>query len=767
MRQQRDLGPGTAQRTHAPPRDAVVRVLMVLLVVEVVAFTCFAWPGVRSGPQFLPLVDGWLQGLGYVTAAALCLLRLRDRDGRSRLWVFVGLALASRAAGFLLYFVLVRPSVPPPSPSVADLFWLLTVVLLTTGLFTDARRGFPHLSLGLGLDAVTGALATAAVAVTLIYPTLEARAGGSGARSVVVTNLAYPLLDVVMLLMVVGMLAAYEWRPPLPIWALTGGVVGFVVTDLVFLVRVTNGTFHPGTLLSPFTLATNALIAFAAWLPDRSWSPGAQLLRSLLWPGLFTTTCLGLLIYASEEPVPVLGVALAGLGIAVAIVRTALAFRTARGLAEVRLEARTDDVTGVGNRRAFHEELAGAMRARPAERPLALLNVDLGDVRPISDRFGSATLEELLRLVARRLQLGLRDVDGLARVGADEFAVVLEDVDVDEATETAERLRAGLRRPFEVAGTELDVAASVGVALFPRDGADADALRRAADLATYEAKARSIGVAVHRTDPHDANRRRLLEIDRLRRAIEDDEIVLHYQPVVELGSGHVVGVEALARWQRPGTGLVPPGDFLPLAESGGLMRELTLDVLAKALRQGADWHRAGHDIGLAVNLSVTNLLDLTFHEQLMGVLAESRFPGSHLELELTEDLLMADPARARRVVADLREIGVTLVVDDYGTGYSSLGYLRDLHEISGLKLDRSFVTPLEDDARAAAIVESTITLASSLGLKVVAEGVETPGARRWLRERGCGLAQGFLFSRPVPAADVRFGCVDDHFPAQR
>jgi len=318
-----------------------------------------------------------------------------------------------------------------------------------------------------------------------------------------------------------------------------------------------------------------------------------------------------------------------------------------------------------------------------------------------------------------------------------------------------------------VAGAELDVAASVGVALFPRDGADADALLRAADLATYEAKARSIGVAVHRTDPHDANRRRLLEIDRLRRAIEDDEIVLHYQPVVELGSGHVVGVEALARWQRPGTGLVPPGDFLPLAESGGLMRELTLDVLAKALRQGAAWHRAGHDIGLAVNLSVTNLLDLTFHEQLMGVLAESRFPGSHLELELTEDLLMADPARARRVVADLREIGVTLVVDDYGTGYSSLGYLRDLHEISGLKLDRSFVTPLEDDARAAAIVESTITLASSLGLKVVAEGVETPGARRWLRERGCGLAQGFLFSRPVPAADVRFGCVDDHFPAQR
>ena len=763
MRKQRELGP--VERLHVPPRDAIVQVLMVLLVVEVVLFTCFALPGVRSGPQFLPLVDGWLQGAGYVTAAALCLLRLRD--GRDRLlWLFVGLALSSRATGFVLYFVVVRPSVPPPSPSVADLFWLLTVVLLTVGLSTEARRGFPHLTLGLGLDAVTGALATAAVAVTLIYPTLEARAGGPGARSAVVINLAYPLLDVVMLLMVVGMLAAYEWQPPLPIWALTGGVVGFVVTDLVFLVRVTDGTFHPGTLLSPFTLATNALIAFAAWLPDRARPGDAQLLHSLVWPGLFTTTCLGLLLYASEQPVPGLGVALAGLGIAVATVRTALAFRTARRLAEVRLEARTDDVTGVGNRRAFHEALTDAMAARPDDRPLALLNVDLGDVRPISDRLGSATLEELLRLVAHRLQLGLRDEDRLARVGADEFAVVLEDVDVDEATETAERLRAGLRRPFEVAGTELDVAASVGVALFPRDGADADALLRAADLATYEAKARSIGVAVHRTDPHDANRRRLLGIDRLRLAIEDDEIVLHYQPVVDLGSGQVVGVEALARWQRPGTGLVPPGDFLPLAESGGLMGELTLDVLAKALRQGTAWHRAGHDIGLAVNLSVTNLLDLTFHDELMRVLAESGFPGSHLELELTEDLLMADPARARQVVAELREIGVTLVVDDYGTGYSSLGYLRDLREITGLKLDRSFVTPLEDDARAAAIVESTITLASSLGLKMVAEGVETVGARHWLTDRGCRLAQGFLFSPPVPAADVRFGCVDDHLPAQ-
>jgi diguanylate cyclase (GGDEF)-like protein len=735
--------------------------VMALLVLDVAVFTLFAVPGVRSGPEFLPLVDGWVQGLGYVAAAGLCLLRLRDPEVRDlALWGWLGLALTARAAAFVLFFLVVRTAVPPPYPSVADAFWLLTVLLMTVGLATVARTGLPHLSVGLVLDAVTGALAAAAIALTLTYPTIEARAG-SRADAVLVTNLAYPLLDVVMLLMVVGVLAAYEWQPPLPIWALAGGVVGFVVTDLVFLVRVTEGTFHPGTLLSPFTLATNALIAFAAWLPDRSTARQEQLLRSLLLPGLFSTTCLGLLLYASTRPVPLVGVVLAGLGILVAIVRTGLAFRTTRRMAEARLEARTDDLTGVGNRRAFHEALASALRDRSPDRPLALLLIDLDGLRPVHERLGHATSEELLRLVAVRLQDGLGEQDRLSHIGADDFAVVLLDADLDEATAAAERLRAGLRRPFRVAGTELDLGASVGVAVFPRDGLDAEALLRAADLAAYEAKARSTGVAVHRSDPHEANRRRLAAVDRLRRAIEDDELLLHYQPVVEIATGQVVGVEALARWERPGSGLVAPGEFLPLAESGGLMRQLTLDVLAKAVRQAMAWRAAGHRTRLAVNMSVTNLLDVAFPEQLATVLESSGFPGASLDLELTEDLLMADPARARRVVAQLREIGVSLVVDDYGTGYSSLGYLRDLHEISGLKLDRSFVTPLQDDARAAAIVESTIALASSLGLTVVAEGVETSGAREQLTRMGCELAQGFLFSRPVPAEELRFGQIED------
>jgi EAL domain-containing protein (putative c-di-GMP-specific phosphodiesterase class I) len=222
----------------------------------------------------------------------------------------------------------------------------------------------------------------------------------------------------------------------------------------------------------------------------------------------------------------------------------------------------------------------------------------------------------------------------------------------------------------------------------------------------------------------------------------------------------VVGVEALVRWWHPEMGLVLPAGFLPQAESAGLMPMLTRAVLGQAVRQGAAWRAAGDPVTVAVNLSVTNLLDPQFPDQVVGLLAETGLPGSALELELTEDLFMADPNRARSAVGTLLEAGVSLVIDDYGTGYSSLGYLRDLRDIRGLKLDRSFVTHLDADRRAEAIVESTVTLAHSLGMAVVAEGVETMAVRDRLADFGCEVAQGYLFSRPVPAEEIVFGVLE-------
>ncbi len=232
---------------------------------------------------------------------------------------------------------------------------------------------------------------------------------------------------------------------------------------------------------------------------------------------------------------------------------------------------------------------------------------------------------------------------------------------------------------------------------------------------------------------------------------------LHYQPQVSLRTGEVTGVEALARWQHPDVGLIPPSGFLQQVESGGLMPVLTAVVLQQALREGAAWHAAGRPLTIAVNLSVTNLLDPHFPDQVVDLLDGSGLPRGTLELELTEDLFMADPVRARAAIGRLLDAGVSLVIDDYGTGFSSLGYLRDLRDVRGLKLDRSFVTHMDADPRAEAIVESTINLAHALGMSVVAEGVETAAVRDRLAELGCELAQGFYFCAPLPAAELDLG----------
>jgi diguanylate cyclase len=363
----------------------------------------------------------------------------------------------------------------------------------------------------------------------------------------------------------------------------------------------------------------------------------------------------------------------------------------------------------------------------------------------------------LLRLVAPRLQQAVRAGDLVARIGGDEFAVLLGDADEELAVSVAERVRAGFRRPFRLGSRDLAIAASVGIALVPDDGQEPVELLQHADLAMYEAKATRSGQALFHRRLHPAGRARLETTERLRRAIQGGEMVLHYQPQVALPSGVATGVEALVRWEHPESGLLPPSKFLHQAESGGLMPALTHVVLERALRQVAAWHEMGLALTVAVNLSVTNLLDPRFPEQVVDLLAASRLPAGTLELELTEDLFMADPGRARGAVAALLDAGVGLVIDDYGTGYSSLGYLRDLHDIRGLKLDRSFVTDLDTEPRSAAIVDSTIKLAHSLGMHVVAEGVETRGVRDRLADLGCEYAQGYLFSPPAPGADLDLG----------
>ena len=740
------------------PDRALVRAVQAATLGLVLVMTVHNLPSVRPSPTFVPWADGWVQGSSYVLAAVLCLLRATRRDEDAWLWLWVGLALTSRALGFVSYLGWVRHQVPPVYPSVSDFFWLLTPVLMMVALVLLVRSRFSYVSTGMALDGVSAGLASGALAVALLGPTLLGRVGG--APAVVFTNLAYPLLDIVLLMVVVSVLAAYRWQPPPAIWGLFVGVLSFVVVDTVFLAEITAGTWRPGTLLTPFTMFTNLLLASAGFLPSRH-GVRRELLPTLAVPALFAVLGLGTLVYAAVSDAPVAASLLAALALVVVLLRTLLTFRTVVGVAAGRRDATVDELTEVLSRRAFHQHLGDTLRERSPQQPLALLIVDVDKFKTINDTLGHHNGDRVLRQLAGRLLDLLRGPDRLGRMSGDEFAILVEGADVELALATAERVALAMRRPFAAGGRELEVSASVGIAVFPGDGSGPGELLQHADLAMYEAKVNRVGHSLYRPEPHRANLVRLESVERIRRAVEDDEIVLHYQPIVRLDSGEVQGFEALCRWQNPDLGLVPPSGFLPLAESGGLMRLLTLNVLSQAVRQASDWRRKGHEVAIAVNLSVTNLLDVAFPDQLAMLLESEGLPGQFLELELTEDLFMADPDRARSVIRDLRSLGVRMMVDDYGAGYSSLGYLRDLHEISGLKIDRSFITHLVDDDRAATIVESTLTLARSLDLRVVAEGVETTAARDRLADLGCELAQGYLFARPAPAQVLTFDGIEE------
>jgi diguanylate cyclase (GGDEF)-like protein len=414
-------------------------------------------------------------------------------------------------------------------------------------------------------------------------------------------------------------------------------------------------------------------------------------------------------------------------------------------------EAHHDPLTGLPNRRRFIEELEKAVYDG-AGRTCAVLMVDLDRFKEINDSFGHSVGDDLLCLVGPRLGRVLQPGDLLARMGGDEFAVLLPDADHARALEVAHRLGTALRDEFVLDGMPLHIDASIGIALCPDHGRDRSLLLARADTAMYAAKRDRRGFELWEPDGTQDSRDRLETLEQLRSALDTEELVPYYQPKLDLRTGAVIGVEALVRWQHPTRGLLTPDVFLPLAEQAGLMRRLALRVLERSLTDLRGWRAAGHDLSVAVNLSVSNLQDIALPDQVAMLLYSLEVPARALTLEITEDVLMADAARARQVLDGLRRLGVQLSIDDYGTGYSSLAYLRAL-PVHELKLDRSFVRNLTSDPRAAAIVRSTLQLSRDLGMTMVVEGVEDADALAALCEWNCDIAQGFHVARPMPAGD--------------
>jgi diguanylate cyclase (GGDEF)-like protein/PAS domain S-box-containing protein len=431
---------------------------------------------------------------------------------------------------------------------------------------------------------------------------------------------------------------------------------------------------------------------------------------------------------------------------------------TERRAAEAQVEhlAYHDALTGLPNRALLSEHLALALaRAARAGTACALLYLDLDDFKLVNDSFGHAGGDELLRQVAARLDARSRAGDLLARQGGDEFLLLLTDLEgdpVDAAQSAAETLLDALGEPFRLADEELQLSASVGLSVYPRDASDADTLLRHADAAMYQAKASgSHGAAPYEVQAVGA-RERLALVARLRRAIEGDELTLHYQPVVSPATGRLDALEALVRWDDPERGTIPPGDFIPIAEETGLIEPLGAWVLEALCRQRGAWVAAGADPPrLHFNVSPRELRRADFAERVLATVARHGIEPGYLAVELTETTIMREHARSAPILRTLAEAGMRVAIDDFGSGYSSLTRLREL-PVHSLKLDRAFLQGVPKQPESAAMVTAILELASALGMAAIAEGVETEAQRAFLVARGCPLAQGFHLGRPVPAA---------------
>ena len=442
------------------------------------------------------------------------------------------------------------------------------------------------------------------------------------------------------------------------------------------------------------------------------------------------------------------------LGIGLALLYATLFRIVARASRRLRHLALHDGLTGLPNRTLFHERVERAIKGTRPSHLAAVLLIDLDRFKEVNDTLGHDYGDELLEVVAERLGGALRLGDTLARLGGDEFAVVIGDLPHrGAAADTAGRLQDALRRPFGLRGVAVELDASIGIAFCPDHGDEVTTLIQRADVAMYDAKRSQNRIETYDTERDPYSPARLALLGELRRAIEDDQLVLHYQPIVELATDRVTGVEALVRWQHPEHGLMQPDAFVPLAERTGTIAHLTRWVLGAALRQCAEW-RVEHDgLTVAVNLAAANVLDISLPKMVEELLDDHGLPGEALECEVSEHTVMSDPQRVAEVLAGLRRLGVRLSLDDFGTGQASLASLKEL-PLDEIKIDRSFITGMAHDDGDAVIVRSTIDLARNLGLDVVAEGVESEDVLQALVELRCGSAQGYFLSPPLPAAEL-------------
>jgi diguanylate cyclase (GGDEF)-like protein len=735
--------------------NGLARPARAVLTVNAVLFLAyFAVLAGLAGARAEALATPWAYLGVLAVSVGLCWLRAARVEHDRTAWVCAGAAILCWALG-LAYRDLVAADGAVPTFSLTDVFYLAFFPLMFASLSLQARGRSAGTPATTWLDGLTGALSIGAVASALAFDPVVRLTGGDTAT--ITVNLAYPTGDALLLGIALMALVLNGWRDRATALVATG-LAAATVADGFYLVEVAGGAYASGALLHAGWALGALLIASAAWHEPavQVRQTDATSLRAQLPTGVFAVMAVIVLVLDNFRPVNALAGIVATAAMCVIVVRLALAGRQQRALERNRMLARTDDLTGLANRRAFYQEAEDQIaQALGGARSVALLLIDLDRFKEFNDTLGHAAGDDLLREFGRRLRRAMPSSALLSRLGGDEFVVLLPaGSDETAARRSARRLAETLDEPFQLDGLRTNVRASVGAAVAPRHGSDRAELLRHADIAMYLSKTRKTELEVYVPEEDRHSRDRIELAGQLPDAIERGQLVLYFQPKVELASGQVTAVEALVRWQHPERGMLGPNEFLPLAEQHGLMRRLTLQVLRQALGQQAAWRKAGIELQTAVNISVANLLDPAFPGDVAEVLGRHGAPEGSLVFELTEDTLMADPQRALDVLAQLGEMGIGLSLDDFGTGYSSLAHLKRL-PVQELKIDRSFVLDMTTDAEDAVIVRSTVELARNLGLRVVAEGVETAEAYDQLAAYGCHAAQGYHLSRPLPAQELQ------------
>jgi diguanylate cyclase (GGDEF)-like protein len=741
-----------------PDAGPAVKGLYAVAAVLVVAY--LASELMRSNADSSPAVDNWGVAVFEIVLSALCLARgfiRRDRSWMARaIPIVLGSALMAWSLGDLI--LPVAGSTGNATPPVANVLYLCFYPLAYIGVMLWLHLRARRITAETWLDGIIAGLGAAAVVSAFLFHTILHAAGGSA--RVVTTNLAFPIGDLLLLALVIGGSAVLPGRRRLTWMLLALGLAVNSLGDTANLFASGLGATHAGSVTDAVAWPTSILlVSLSVWLTARG--PSVTVTESgpsFVFPVLACAMSMALLFFGSLQHINPAALSLALATLVAAGVRAGLSVRSLQRMTLDRhRQAVTDQLTTLANRRALHElldafEQEGATTG--VQRQLACLFVDLNKFKEVNDSFGHSVGDDLLRQLGARLKGTLREGDLLARLGGDEFVVALLDADGERGAIMAQRIGARLIAPFQLGAVRAQIGASIGIAVAPTDATDGADLLRCADLAMYRAKVAGQPFAIY-SEELDGRGNRMGMVEDLRTAISERTLELHYQPQIDCSSGAIVGLEALIRWEHPRLGSVPPLEFLPLAEDAELMDPLTELVLDMALAQCARWHADGCDVSVSVNLSSTNLHNPQLPALVRGALARHGVAPGSLVLEVTETTAITDFNRTQQTIRLLRDMGLVVSVDDFGAGFTSLAYLSSL-AVDELKLDRSFIHGLgsSPDARNQALVRSTIELAHSLGLRVVAEGIEDPETFELLTELGTDLAQGYLISCPRPAHEL-------------